>query len=69
MGHLLWRHPRPLWWGCLKAVLKLRLLIWPLGTRSALVATLLHFPELETKLELLGSWCDARLTEDLVDAL
>jgi hypothetical protein len=39
------------------------------GTRSELAATLSHFPELGTKLELLGSRCNAVLTEDQVDAL
>jgi hypothetical protein len=39
------------------------------GTRSALVATLLHFLELEIELELLGSGRDAGLMEVQVDAL
>jgi hypothetical protein len=39
------------------------------GTRSALVAILLHFRELEPKLELLGSGRDAYLIEDQADAL
>jgi hypothetical protein len=34
------------------------------GTRSTLVATLSHFPELKTKLELLGSGRNADLIED-----
>jgi hypothetical protein len=34
------------------------------GTRSALVATLSHFPVLEAELELLGSGCFADLTDD-----
>jgi hypothetical protein len=36
---------------------------------SALVAALSHFPELEAKLELLGSVRNAALMEDQVDAL
>jgi UDP-N-acetylenolpyruvoylglucosamine reductase len=40
-----------------------------LGTRSALVAALLHFSELETELELLGSGRNVALIEDQVDAL
>jgi hypothetical protein len=39
------------------------------GTRSMLVAALSHFPELGTKLELLGSGRNADLTQDEVDAL
>jgi hypothetical protein len=39
------------------------------GTRSMLVATLSHFPELGTKLELLGSGCSVDLMEGQVDAL
>jgi hypothetical protein len=39
------------------------------GTQSALVATLLHFSELETELELLGSGRNAVLMEDQVDSL
>jgi hypothetical protein len=39
------------------------------GTRSALVVALLHFPELEAKLELLGSRHNVDLTEDQVDTL
>jgi hypothetical protein len=39
------------------------------GTRSALAVALLHFSELETELELLGSSHNADLTEDQVDAL
>jgi hypothetical protein len=34
------------------------------GTRSALVAVLSHFPELEPELELLGSVWDADLSDD-----
>jgi hypothetical protein len=34
------------------------------GIRSALVATLSHFPELHAELELVGSWCNADLTAD-----
>jgi hypothetical protein len=34
-----------------------------------LIATLLHFPELEAKLELLESGRNANLTEDEADAL
>jgi hypothetical protein len=34
------------------------------GTRSALVAALLHFPELGSELELLGSGRNADLTDD-----
>jgi hypothetical protein len=40
-----------------------------LGTRSALVAALLHFLELKIKLELLGSRCNVDLIEDQADAL
>jgi hypothetical protein len=39
------------------------------GSRSMLVAAVLHFPELKPELELLGSGHDADLTEDEVDAL
>jgi hypothetical protein len=39
------------------------------GTQFALVAGLLHFLELETELELLGSGCNADLTDDQVDAV
>jgi hypothetical protein len=39
------------------------------GTRLALAATLSHFLELGTELELLGSGCNAVLTKDQVDAL
>jgi hypothetical protein len=39
------------------------------GTRSALVAALSHFLELEAELELLGSGCNVDLTYDQVDAL
>jgi hypothetical protein len=39
------------------------------GTWSALVGALLHFSELEEKLELLGSGCNTALLEDQVDAL
>jgi hypothetical protein len=38
-------------------------------TRSVLVATLSHFPELEAKLELLRSGRNTNLAEDQVDAL
>jgi hypothetical protein len=38
-------------------------------TQSALDAALLHFPELKSELELLGSERNADLTEDQVDAL
>jgi hypothetical protein len=34
------------------------------GSHSALVATVLHFPELDTDLEMLGSGHNAGLTED-----
>jgi hypothetical protein len=39
------------------------------GTRSMLVATLSHFSEIGTELELLMSGRNMDLTEDLVDAL
>jgi hypothetical protein len=39
------------------------------GTQSALVATLSHFPELKTELELLWSKRNADLIEDQADAL
>jgi hypothetical protein len=39
------------------------------GTRSTLAATLSHFLELGTKLELLGSGYNADLTKDQVDAI
>jgi hypothetical protein len=39
------------------------------GTQSILVAVLSHFPELEPKLELLGSGWDADLTDNWADAL
>jgi hypothetical protein len=39
------------------------------GSRSALVAALLHFLELKTELEVLRSRCSVELTEDEVDAL
>jgi hypothetical protein len=39
------------------------------GTRSALVAALLHFLELKSKLELLGSGRNADLIDDQADAL
>jgi hypothetical protein len=39
------------------------------GTRSALVATLSHFPELKSELELLGFGQNADLTDDQADAL
>jgi hypothetical protein len=38
-------------------------------SRSALVAAVLHFPELKPELELLESECNADLTEDEADAL
>jgi hypothetical protein len=38
------------------------------GTRSALATTLLHFSELGTELELLGSEHNMNLTKDQVDA-
>jgi hypothetical protein len=38
-------------------------------TRSALVAVLAYFPELEPELELLGSGRDTHLNDDWVDAL
>jgi hypothetical protein len=38
-------------------------------TWSALFAALLHFPKLETELEMLGSVGNADLMEDQVDAL
>jgi hypothetical protein len=41
----------------------------PLGSRSALVAAVSHFLKLESELELLGSGCNADLTEDDADAL
>jgi hypothetical protein len=34
------------------------------GTRSTLVATLSHFLELKSELELLGSGCNVDLTDD-----
>jgi hypothetical protein len=37
-------------------------------TRSALVAILSHFPELEPELDLLGSGRDAKLSDDQVGA-
>jgi hypothetical protein len=39
------------------------------GSHSTLVAVVLHFPELETELEVLGSGCSVDLIEDEVDAL
>jgi hypothetical protein len=39
------------------------------GTRSALVAALLHFLELRSELELPGSGRNANLTDDQVDVL
>jgi hypothetical protein len=39
------------------------------GSRSVLVATVSHFPELKFELELLGSRRNANLTEDKADAL
>jgi hypothetical protein len=39
------------------------------GSRSALVAAVLHFPELKTDLEVLGSRRSADLTKDEADAL
>jgi hypothetical protein len=39
------------------------------GTRSALIATLSHFPELKSKLEVLGSGRNANLIEDQANAL
>jgi hypothetical protein len=38
------------------------------GTRSALATALLHFSELGTELELLGSGRNMNLTKDQVDA-
>jgi hypothetical protein len=39
------------------------------GSHSVLVAAVLHFPELKTELEVLGSQFSADLTEDEADAL
>jgi hypothetical protein len=39
------------------------------GSCSALVATVSHFPELVADLEVLGSGCNAGLTEDEVNTL
>jgi hypothetical protein len=39
------------------------------GARSALVATVSHFLELENKLGVLGSGCSSSLIEDETDAL
>jgi hypothetical protein len=39
------------------------------GTRSALVATLSHFPQLKSELELLGSGRNATLIDNQADAL
>jgi hypothetical protein len=38
------------------------------GTHSALVATVSHFLELKTEVEVFGSGCNADLSEDEVDA-
>jgi hypothetical protein len=38
-------------------------------SRSALVATVSHFPELKTELEMLGSRHSVDLTDDEADAL
>jgi hypothetical protein len=40
-----------------------------LGARSALAMILSHLPELEAEPELLGSWHNADLTKDQMDAL
>jgi hypothetical protein len=39
------------------------------GSCSVLVAAMLHFLELKTKLEVLGSRCNVDLTKDEADAL
>jgi hypothetical protein len=39
------------------------------GSRSALVAAVSHFMELDADLEVLGSGCNAGMTEDELDAL
>jgi hypothetical protein len=39
------------------------------GSRSTLITVVLHFPELKTELEVLGSRCSTDMTEDEVDAL
>jgi hypothetical protein len=39
------------------------------GSCSVLVAAMLHFPELKTKLEVLGSRRNVDLTKDEADAL
>jgi hypothetical protein len=39
------------------------------GARLVLVASLSHFPKLEPELELLGSGCNADLTEGQLDTL
>jgi hypothetical protein len=39
------------------------------GTRYVLVVALSYFPELKSKLELLGFRCNADLTEDQANAL
>jgi hypothetical protein len=39
------------------------------GTRSALVSTLWHFPELKSELEVLGSGQNVDLTDDQVDVI
>jgi hypothetical protein len=39
------------------------------GSRSALVGSVSHFPELKTELEVLGSRCSMDQTEDEADAL
>jgi hypothetical protein len=41
----------------------------PLGSRSALVASVSHFSELKSKLEVLGSGRTANLTEHKADVL
>jgi hypothetical protein len=39
------------------------------GSYSALVSTMSLFPELKTKLEVLGSWRSVDMTEEEADAL
>jgi hypothetical protein len=39
------------------------------GSHSTLITVVLHFPELKTELEVLGSRCSTDMTEDEVDAL
>jgi hypothetical protein len=39
------------------------------GGGGTLTVTLVHFPELEPEMELLGSGCNADLTEGQLDAL